>query len=185
MVGRVYMIYDATRTALLNKFYYGRRLAKYRRYNFWMEILIAAGATTSGVAGLALWKTEYGQAVWGVLSALSIILATLKPSLKFTEKVESYAKLYGEYTGAYIKMSVHLQDIQIERMVTDQRFKAFGDLRVQAAELESLGDPVRDEVLIRQLEAEVNKAIPIDRLWVPRALELSADDHHGVSAGIV
>jgi hypothetical protein len=165
--GRVYMIYDTTKTALLNKLYYGHRLNQYRRYNFWMEMLIAVGATGSGIAGFAVWQTTYGQSAWAVLSALSIISATLKPSLKFTEKVESYAKLYGEYTGAYIKMSVHLQDIQLERAVTDERLKAFGDLRVQAAELEPLGDPVRNVGLIQRLEGEVNKVIPIERLWVP------------------
>jgi hypothetical protein len=40
-------------------------------------------------------------------------------------------------------------------------------------ELESLGDPVRDEALIQKLEAEVNKAIPIDLLWVPGKSEPS------------
>jgi hypothetical protein len=170
---RVYLIYDTTKTALLNKLYYGRRLEQYRRYNFWMEIIIAVGATGSGVAGLALWKTEYGQLVWGALSAFSIILATLKPSLKLTEKVEAYAKLYGEYTGAFTKMSVHLEDIQLERRVSDERLKAFGDLRVQAAELETLGDPVQDEALVRALEGVVNKKIPIDRLWVPQKVEIN------------
>lgn len=168
MTGRVYLVYDTTKTALLNKLYYGYQLARFRRYNFWMEIVIAIGAASSGIAGLALWKTESGQYVWGAFSALSVVLATIKPSLKFAEKVENYAKLYGQYTDAYIKMSVHLQDIQLEQTVTNERIKAFGDLRVQAAELESLGDPVRDNVLIEKLTAEVNRTIPIEDLWVPR-----------------
>jgi hypothetical protein len=141
-----------------------------------MEVLIAVGATGSGVAGLAVWTTDYGTVAWGLISTISILLATIKPPLKLTEKVEAYAKLYGEYTGAYIKMSVHLQDLQLDRAITDQRLKSFSDLRLQAAELEPLGDPVLDRALIQRLEIEVNRAIPIEKLWFPNNAGIESAD---------
>jgi hypothetical protein len=171
---RVYLIYDAAKTALLNKYYYGRRLMEFRRYNFWSEIIIAMGAAGSGGAGLAVWKTNNGQMVWAIISGLSVIFATVKPALRLAERVENYAKLYAEYTGTFVKMNIHVQDIQFERKVTVERFKAFGDLRIQAAELENLGDPVRNKKLVRELEETVNREIPIGELWVPRVPEPSS-----------
>ena len=94
-------IYDEYRTALLNKKYYSVRLAKMKRCNFVMEFLIAAGATGSGVAGLAVWKTDYGALAWATLSGASILLAIAKPLLKLADKIENYGKLYGEYARAF------------------------------------------------------------------------------------
>lgn len=64
---RAYQIYDALRDFLLNQKYFGYRLTLYRKYNFWMEMLIAIGATGSGVAGFSLWQKNYGQLIWGLI----------------------------------------------------------------------------------------------------------------------
>lgn len=138
---RVNLIYDTLRTTLLNKKYYGRRLSDYKRYNFLFELLIALGATGSGIAGFALWQTSAGTIVWGVISGLSAIFAIAKPPLKMTEQIETYAKLYGEYTSAFEKMKVLVEDLQIERLISADLIKTFGELRTRSTELAGLGDP--------------------------------------------
>jgi hypothetical protein len=98
---RVYQVYDVLRTLLLNKKYYAERLSLFQKYNFVMEMLIACGTAGSGVAGFAVWQLAVGKIVWGIISAAAIILAIAKPLLKLTDRIEMYAKLYGEYTSAF------------------------------------------------------------------------------------
>jgi len=164
---RVYQIYDMWRTFLLNKKYYGRRLSRYRSYNFWMEMFIAVGATGSGVAGFAVWQIGYGQYVWATLAAISIILSIAKPLLRLSDEIEKYAKIYGEYASASAKMEILVQDIQVHMAIPPNLLSVFDELRKRAAELVALDDPAPDPKLIRELQHEVNEQIKVDTLWVP------------------
>jgi hypothetical protein len=164
-VERLYQIYDALRTVLLNKKYYAARLSRYQSYNLLMEIFIAVGATGSGVAGFAVWQMNGGKFVWGVISGASIILAIVKPLLRLTERVEGYAKLYGEYTSAFERMKILVDDIQIERALSSSAIRLFQQLRTRVVELSKLGDPHQNRNLVRRLQSEVNMEIPVDSLW--------------------
>jgi hypothetical protein len=132
-----------------------------------MEMLIATGATSSGVAGLSLWQRDYGQLIWGFISGISVLLAIAKPLLKLTERVEIYAKLYGEYTVAYVKMKRLVDDMQVDRTISTARMKSFDDIRDRAAELASLKDPAPKPEFVRKLQYQVNEEIKINLLWVP------------------
>jgi hypothetical protein len=164
---RVYQIYDGCKNFLLNKKYYGKRLARYRFLNFWMEMFIALGATGSGVAGFAVWQTGYGQYAWATLAAISIILSIAKPLLGLSTRIENYAKVYGEYSSAFAKMSILVDDLQVHRRVTPDLMTAFSDLRTRTAELVALDDPSPDPNLIREIQIDVNATINIEGLWVP------------------
>src|SRR4051794_17444077 len=96
-------IYDAYRTALLNRKYYGLRLSSVRKLNFWSEVLIAIGATSSGgVAGLAVWGTITGQYVWLWISGIATVISVVKPACQFGKSIENYTKLYAGYTNIYL-----------------------------------------------------------------------------------
>lgn len=164
---RLYQIYDALRTILLNKKYYATRVSRLRRYNFWMEMTIAAGAAGSGVAGYAVWQFQEGKIVWAVISAASSLLAIAKPLLRLTERIEEYAKLYGEYTSAFVRMRILVDDIQVDKTLSSARIKLFDELRTRAAELSKLGDPTPNRTFVKRLQDEVNIEIAIDALWVP------------------
>ncbi len=152
---------------LLNKKYYAEQLSRYQRYSFIMEGLIACGATGSGVAGLAVWKLQTGSILWGVISAMSVVLAIAKPLLKLTEQIEAYAKLYGEYTSAYSRMKMLVDDIQVERDLSPATIRMFQEMRLRAAELSGLGDPRPNPDFVRRLQGQVNDELPADRLWMP------------------
>ena len=164
---RVNQIYDSLRKTLLNKKYYGRRLATYKAYNFSFELLIALGATGSGGAGFAVWQTSIGTTIWAAVSGLSAILAIAKPLLKLTEQIEIYAKLYGEYTTAFEKMKVLIDDLQVDKVITLDLIKTFNELRIRSTELAGLGDPRLNQLLISECEKEVNLEINVERLWDP------------------
>src|SRR5580704_5938089 len=122
---RVYQIYDVLRTLLLNKKYYAERLSRFQNYNFAMEMLIACGTAGSGVAGFAFWQLAAGKIVWGLISAAAVILAIAKPLLKLTDRIEVYAKLYGEYTSAFARMKILVDDIQVDKALPPARIKLF------------------------------------------------------------
>lgn len=105
--------------------------------------------------------------VWGIVSGLSVVVAIAKPLLKLTERIETYAKLYGEYTGAYARLKMLVDDIQVERDVSPATLKAFQEMRMLGAELARLGDPRPDPDLVQRLERQVNQELPVGRLWVP------------------
>jgi hypothetical protein len=164
---RVYQIYDVLRTLLLNKKYYAERLSRFQNYNFAMEMLIACGTAGSGVAGFAFWQLAAGKIVWGLISAAAVILAIAKPLLKLTDRIEVYAKLYGEYTSAFARMKILVDDIQVDKALPPARIKLFEELRTRAAELSKLGDPRPDRDFVRLVQAQVIDELPINRLWVP------------------
>jgi hypothetical protein len=164
---RVYQIYDVLRTLLLNKKYYAERLANFQTYNFVMEMLIAYGTAGSGFAGFAVWQLAAGKIVWGLISSAAVILAIAKPLLRLTDRIEMYAKLYGEYTSAFARMKIPVDDIQIDKAIAPARIKLFEELRTRTAELSKLGDPRPDRDFVRRLQAQVIVELPIERLWLP------------------
>ena len=91
-------------------------------------MLIACGTAGSGVAGLAVWQFSAGKIAWGLISGTAVILAIAKPLLKLTDRIEMYAKLYGEYTSAFARMKILVDDIQVDRRLPPARIKLFEEL---------------------------------------------------------
>jgi len=130
-------------------------------------MFIAGGATGSGVAGFAVWQLQGGKVVWAFISAVSVVLAIAKPLLRLTEQIEEYAKLYDEYTSAFVRVRILVDDIQVDKNLSPARIKLFEELRTRAAELSKLGDPNPKRALIKRLQDEVNIEITIEALWIP------------------
>jgi hypothetical protein len=165
---RLAQMYDDYRTISLNQKYYGHRLQNYRLANKIVEIIIASGATGSGIAGFAVWKQSVGGAiVWGLLSFCSILLAIAKPVVNWSKEIERFAKLYGEFTSVKSKMKKIVDDIRINQEVTDEQIKGFDALQVRINELWELDDPRPKAGLIRRLEQEINREIDAHDLWMP------------------
>lgn len=93
----VWDVYDQLRTARLNEKYYGVRLQKYERINFWSEIIVAFTSSSSAIAGLAFWSTSEGSELWKYLLVLSAVIATTKPFLNLTKKIRAYEELLAGY----------------------------------------------------------------------------------------
>lgn len=143
-------IYDAYRIAALNKKYYGRRLASYRRLNFWIEIAIAIGTTGSGgIAGLAIWGTLPGSYMWLVLSGIAAVLAVVKPVLQLADRIENYTKLYAGYVGAFVELQDICEEISVAHAITDGLKERYGRSRKILRELAPLAEPDPDTRLVK------------------------------------
>jgi hypothetical protein len=161
-------IYNAYRTGLLNKKYYGEKLVNCQRYNLYMELAIALGATGSGgVAGLAIWGTITGKFAWLVISGVATVLSVIKPVMQLGKEIEKYTKLYSGHTTIYLELKSIVEDIERSKSVTTKIEDRYETIRTQAKELGGLDDPRQNEGLVRKLQGEVNLEIPQERLWVP------------------
>ena len=93
----VWDVYDQLRTVRLNELYYGERLNKFERINFWSEIIVALTSSSSAIAGLSLWNSPDWSNYWKVLLIISAIIATAKPLLNLTKKIRAYEELLSGY----------------------------------------------------------------------------------------
>ncbi|TWC06790.1 hypothetical protein FBZ93_10178 [Bradyrhizobium macuxiense] len=166
-VAQLKNIHREFRTALLNKKYYGCRLDRYQTINRWLEIVIAFGATSgTGIAGFAIWKNGAGVVAWGIISGASIILSTLKPIIDLPKQIERYSKLSTAYSRIFETFRVLEQELH-EGGLTDAHVQAFKQIRSQLVDLAVDDDRKPNIALVKRLEDEVNREVPVTSLWMP------------------
>lgn len=166
------LVAEEYRTASLNQAYFGCLLSGVASRNRVLEILIAigaTGATGTGVASLTIWKEGWGVVAWGLISAVSILLATVKPFLNWPTLIEQYGKLYGEYAGQTASLRIMEEDFWRNDAITSEQMQAFDQIRQRNVELAKLDPPKPDKALIKRLQDEVNQQIPPTKLWSPPA----------------
>lgn len=169
---RLTQIYDAYRSALLNKKYYGCQLDFYRKLNRSVEIVLAI-ATPSTVGGWAIWHTHTGQTIWAVLAAVVALVAALKPVFDWPKDIDRYSRLHAEHTVQFYTLKQLVEDIAIEKKITPEMERRFLDTRERHAQLSRDDDVKPLKRLARRCEREVKAEIPADRLWVPNEGESS------------
>ncbi|MCD4675510.1 MAG: hypothetical protein K8S18_05870 [Desulfobacula sp.] len=92
----VWDIYDEYRTARLNVKINEYQLAIFKRYNFWIEFILALTASSS-VASFWFWQSATGQIAWKFFSILTAILAVLKPMLNLSGKIQKYSEILTDF----------------------------------------------------------------------------------------
>src|SRR6266536_3221105 len=160
-------IYDMYRTATLNKNYYGAMLAKYQKRNLVLEIIIAIGATSSGVSGLTLWQEPYGKAIWGIITLISGILAVAKPILQLNKKVERYSKLFTGHLDNSLRLGALATKIRRKRELSADMVQEFELAEQRFVELSREDDPNTVLRVHKKCEDAVRLAIPDTVLWFP------------------
>ncbi|MBR0798602.1 hypothetical protein JQ615_24745 [Bradyrhizobium jicamae] len=167
MRSQLRFIYDSYRTALFNRKYYASRLSQYSNYNFWLEVTVAAGATGGGIASFAIWKSAPGQYAWLAISGLATVLGVMKPFLKFGEKIERYSKLFAGHGGAFWQLKSIVESIEVQQAVPPKIIEQYEVIKKKLEDLDAADDPQPDPTTLVRLQAEVNKEIPAQQLWMP------------------
>jgi hypothetical protein len=161
-------IHDERRTARMNCIYYEKRLKQLQRWNLAVEILIAL-ATSSGVAGLAFWKTDPGRIVWGGIAALAAIASAVKPLLGLARRVEATTQLRQGYLQSFLGFNRLAVQIEGDGEVTAAHVAQHDRL---ADQLEALAKQDEIDPRLRLLQAaqlQVAAEMPIEALWMPSA----------------
>ena len=164
---RLTQIYDSYRTALMNQKYYRYKISRTQTVNLTFEILIAVGATGSGVSAWALWKNEIGGDVWLVIAAVSALLAIAKPIVQLSKKVEKYSKLYSGYTDICFKLKDLKESIEYNRVLVLEDNRRYQDIPGLFRELGILEENPPGKRLLAKCQKEVNREHPPESFWLP------------------
>lgn len=159
-------LYDAYRTALLNRKYYGCRLDSFRTRNKCFEALIAVG-TSSAIGAWAIWREGLGPTAWAILAGLATLLAVIKPFLGLAQGVERYTKLFVAHGDSFFDLDLLVKEARRSRHYTKDMDAAFRKTVDRSRQLAPEDDPRPDERLLRQCFEEVKKEIPANQLWLP------------------
>jgi hypothetical protein len=170
--GRLEYIYDAYRTALLNRKYFDRMRSRYRSLITSADVVIAigAGSASYGIASLAIFGTLPGKYVWLVVSAVATVLSAIKPVLKIGDKIDNYSKLHAGHSNIYSELKDIVEEIRVSKSITADLQKRYDSSKKLVKELGAKEDFSRNLKLIRKLQREVNEEIRPDLLWVPPAV---------------
>lgn len=159
-------VHNTYRTALMNRKYYGYRLASVRTWNFWLEIGILVGtSTTAGAWGI--WKAPPGANVWAVVAALATLAVIVKPILNLSKSVERYTKLFVGHGDAYYDLQMMVADLAGTKAYTNGTDKAFKGVLKRMQVLASEDDPKIDQKLRRKCFKEVKEEVAMNSLWWP------------------
>jgi hypothetical protein len=162
---RLDFIYRRLVKAALNKKYYGWRLSSFLRYNFWVELLVAIGATGSGsIAGLAIFGTLPGKYAWLLVSSAAAVIAVVKPILQHTRKIENYSKLFSGYSIAYAELDSIIEDIRSSGIVSSDVMTRYESVKNSVMKLGGDEDPNPNEAMINHFQDEVDREHPPESL---------------------
>jgi hypothetical protein len=161
-------IYNTYRNAALNKDYYGKVLERYQTRNTILEILIAIGATSSGISGLALWQVEpHGKIIWASITAVSGVLAVIKPFLQMNKKIERYSRLFSGHLENYLALGVLVAKIRRKRALTEELVEEYELAERRFIELSRDDEPNPNVRIHRECEEAIRVRIPDEILWLP------------------
>lgn len=163
-------LYDQYRTAMLNRIYYGTRLANFKRWNLAHEIAIAIG-TSSALAAWAIWKTDTGGKVWAIITGLATILAILKPILQLSKQIERYSKLFAGHGDVLFDLEALIRKVRSTKEVTKEMENNFNQALSRIKTLAPQDYPKPSRELLNRCYAEVNKQVPANSLWIPKEVE--------------
>ena len=167
-------IYTLYKETLVNAKYYGRKLNRAQQYNLFFEIVLALGATGSGIAGWSLWESsipgsrEMGAAIYAVIASLAAAFAILKPLLQMSQRVERYSKLFTSYQNLYVRSRILALRIASREALLDEHRRSFDSIFRAALELSLLDDPNPSKSLFERACREATTIIREDDLWWPK-----------------
>jgi hypothetical protein len=160
-------IYNLYRSAALNKDYYGALLSRYQVYNTTLEILIAVGATSSGISGLTVWQLGYGKAVWATITLVSGLLAVVKPFLQLNKQIERYSRLFTGHLDNYLAIGSIVTKIRRRQELTPEMLQQFEAAEQRYIELSREDDPSPVPSIHKRCDDAVRLAHPDESFWYP------------------
>lgn len=161
-------VYDLYRTIRMNIKYYSARLDVTERVNFWVEVILAASASSSVIASLAFWTTTYGRYAWQLFTVISAIVAVIKPLLGLTEKIRQLQETTTQYRlleqdVKKIEVSIRQQQ-SFDREHSDQFLAAIDKMKSIVAKTP---ESRIDEKLRKKCTDEVKKELPESYFYIP------------------
>ena len=163
----VWNVYDLYRTTRLNIKYLKRRIIKTKRYNLIVELAIALTASST-VASFWFFQNEIGQFIWKTLSAITALLAVIKPFLKFTEKIRKMEEMLTGYKSLHQNLDRIITLINHKKIYDEELKEIFFEYKKDLDKLiTDYKDEYEDKKLINKCYEEILKELPTDSFYIP------------------
>lgn len=164
----VWDVYDQYRTTRLNIKYHAYLLRKYKRINFWLEMILAISAPTSAVAGLWFWETEIGAISWRFFGVITAFVAVAKPLLKISDKIKNIEEILVGYKSLHHDLQSVTIMIRQEQKYDKFIKKRFYELLDKKKELITTSRvETIDKKLQSTCEREVLLELPVESFFIP------------------
>lgn len=125
-LGTYEMLWLQLQNLKLTELYYNLLLEKFQKRDRVIKIILLI-ATSTSIGGWIFWKDPYLKYVWAGIIAVSQLLSTLKPALKF----DQYIKELHEKVAI-----LRVINFEYEELWTNYRFEKVGDESAYKSSLE-------------------------------------------------
>ncbi len=167
---QVWDVYDELRTARLNVKYYSAKLARIKKANTTIEVILAIAAPSSAIAGLWFWNTQVGHWAWQYLACLAALIAILKPIINLVDTIQKYEE-------KVIGFRQFENDLDMIKLMISQKRKydaktklKFAAVLEKKARLKEKPLELRpDKKLIHVLMEEIKLELPNENFFIPKA----------------
>ena len=165
----VWDLYDLYRDVRFSVLYYAEKLSKYKLQNSIFEIVLAATTSTSAIAILWLWETQLGQEIWKYILVASALIATIKPVIKLTEKIQKYEKTLTGYRTLYKDLTLIINQVKQSEEYAPVHKNKFVEVSTKEGEL-AMDSPeiVFNEKIEERCKKQVEIELPSDRFFIPK-----------------
>ena len=165
-------VYNEFRDCELSKEYYGAQTTRVRRRLRSIDVFLAVFAGSSGVLGFAVWDytvfgVQVGQVALGVLIGVAVVLAIVKPYLKWDDQLERQSAMQGIYASlshAHKDNVQRVKEVQDVDAISERIYEVLRALRGMHIQRE---DAPKDDGLTDALQEKVNKRYPKDFFYYP------------------
>jgi len=154
-------VYKLYRILRMNALYYGARVHRAQRINFWFEILIAISSSAT-VASVAVFKPFFPY-----LAGITAILTVIKPILAFPKQIEKFTMLWSGYLEISLEVSQMIEEIQLTHDVTPEMRSNIILIRNKFDELSKRDDPYPNKRLLNKQWVAVKEEVPTNCFWTP------------------
>ena len=162
---RVWNIYDDYRTSLFNEKYFEKELSRLQTWSMRIDILTAAGTSTTGIAGWSLWSSPEFAWIWACFAGAAITLSAVRPVLKWDEKIVSASKKFNAYSKTSYAYQALVRDIAFHRQLIDGMIARHEEISRAFQQIEKV--PQGPPNLLSAIQREVNEQYPVQKFWSP------------------
>ena len=161
----VWDIYDEYRTARFNVRYYEYLLANLKRWNFWIELIIAL-SVSSGITFLWIWSTSAGSIIWKIIITVAAVLSVIKPLVKLSDKIQLNTEVLTKWRALdadFQKLVISIsQNKKYDKYIQSQFLKLMETKATIQEPPDAPNNKLRD-----RCSKIVQQEIPEDRFFIP------------------
>jgi hypothetical protein len=160
-------LYDLLRTSDLNTRYFGRKAAALSKRYRALQIITALSSAAT-VAGFLQQVPLWGKSIWLLFGGSAAIASAIASVYNFPTRIARLEHLHESYNELFHQLEFLLHDIRRSGSVGPEHLGASRVLQQIYSRMGPKDEPSPSRRLIERLQAEVNEALPPDRMWMPK-----------------